>query len=303
MHLVHTQQTMLIDLNLLLALDALLEEASVTGAARRLHLSQPAMSRTLARIREATGDPILVRTGRSMTVSPRARVLREEVAALVKRARVVLSPEGELVPSTLERTFTIRCHDAVLASFGTALLGRVQKEAPGVSLRFLAEGTSDLDDLRQGRVDLHIGSPVVRAQGLSSEQVAHDTLVVALRREHAFARGKLTIERFARALHVLVSRRGRLRDPLDDALASRGLSRRVVTAAPTSAVALSFVRDANFVATIAERACGPLVRSMGLVVRALPLPVAPIELVQSWPTHLDDRAHRWLRGLTRELLR
>ena len=105
---------MQLDLNLLTALDALLEEESVTGAAERLHLSAPAMSRSLGRLRRATGDQILVRNGRIMRPTPRAVALRAEVRALVLRSREVLTPEAPLDLAALRRTFTLRAHDAFL---------------------------------------------------------------------------------------------------------------------------------------------------------------------------------------------
>lgn len=291
-----------VDMNLLAALDALLEERSVSGAAARLHLSQPAMSRTLGRIRSATGDPILVRAGRSMVPSPRARALRAEVSELVRRARAVLAPEGDLVPAELERTFTIRCHDALLAGLGPALIEQLCEQAPGVTVRFLGETAGDLDDPRHGRVDLDIGSARA-ASATRHEEVARDELAVALRRDHPQARRTLTVERFAGAHHVLVSRRGRLRDRIDDALGALGLGRRVVAAAPTSAAALGFVRDTDLMTTVAARTCRPLARTLGLVLRPLPLPIAAVPIIQSWPEHVDgDRAHQWLRNLTRSLL-
>jgi DNA-binding transcriptional LysR family regulator len=293
---------MYLDLNLLTALDALLDEGSVGGAAARLHLSQPAMSRTLARIRQATGDPILVRAGRGMEPSPRARALRDQVADVVRRGRALLSPAGALDPATLTRTFTIRCHDALLPSVGAALLGELRRRAPQVTIRFLAETSADAEELRQ-RVDLDLGSPRAGATGFTSETVGQDRAAVALRRDHPSARRRLTVARWAQAQHVLVSRRGRLRDPLDEELERRGLQRQVVAAAPTSAAALALVQSCHLVATVAARACGPLARSLGLVLRPLPLPAGPLIIAQSWPQHLDDdRAHEWLRGLLRSIV-
>lgn len=290
-------------MNLLAALDALLDEGSVSGAASRLHLSQPAMSRTLARIREATGDPILVRSGRAMVQSPRARAIRDEVGDLVRRARVLLSPEGPLVPAQLARTFTIRCHDALLPSLARALLISLREQAPAVAVRFLAEHPSDIEDPKQGPIDLDIGSAKGHVSDHREERIAEDVLALALRRDHACAKRRLSAERFANAEHVLVSRRGRLHDPLDEALATQGLRRRIVASAPTTAAALSLVRDCNLVCTVAARACASLVKDMGLVTRPLPFDVPALPIYQSWGKHLDaDRAHQWLRALTRAII-
>ncbi len=291
-----------VDLNLLEAFDALLEEGSVSGAAVRLGITQPAMSRTLARLRQATGDAVLVRNGRSMAPSPRATAVRVEVRAIVRHARALLSPEKPLAPDRLERTFTVRCHDVLLLRLAGPLLDRLRREAPGVSVRFLAEGA--VDDLRPGGIDLDIGSPMPSTSSWRTVFVAEDSFAVVVRSTHPCAKGRLTPARFAAAEHVVISRRGRLRDPLDGALDSLGLRRRVVASAPTTAAALQWVRDCNVIVVVAQRACRPQVESMGLVMRPLPLPTRPVRLMQSWPQHLDaDPAHRWLRLLTLRILK
>src|SRR5580693_5448095 len=142
-----------VDLNLLIALDALLEENSVAAAADRLHLSPPAMSRTLSRIRRATGDDILVRTGRTMTPTPRALELREETRELVRRATAVLTP-----PQTLDRVFTIRSHDALAGALALPLTAAIAGRAPHVRVRLLAEPSADVADLARGHTDLEIGA-------------------------------------------------------------------------------------------------------------------------------------------------
>ncbi|GAA1638434.1 hypothetical protein GCM10009733_039470 [Nonomuraea maheshkhaliensis] len=123
------------DLNLLTVLDALLEEGSVMGAAERLGLSSPALSRTLGRLRKVTGDDILVRTGHTMTPTPYALAIREDVHRLVGQAHDVLAPARRLDLATLERTFTIRCHDALAATLVPALVARIQERALAVRLR------------------------------------------------------------------------------------------------------------------------------------------------------------------------
>src|SRR3954466_4034617 len=146
-----------LDLNLLTALDALLEEHSVTGAAARLHLSEPAMSRTLSRIRTALRDPVLVRSGRRMVPTPRAVAIRGEVHDLVHRAQAVFAPPGAPDLSTLDRTFTLLASD-LAASVAAPLIARMAAEAPGVRLRFLGESPqTDTAALRSGDVDLDIG--------------------------------------------------------------------------------------------------------------------------------------------------
>ncbi|MGK3992706.1 LysR family transcriptional regulator [Sorangium sp. So ce1024] len=292
-----------VDLNLLTALDALLEERSVSAAAARLHLSQPAMSRTLGRIRDATGDPILVRTGRTMTLTPRALALRQEVQAIVRRAHAVLAPERELDLARLDRTFAVRCHDAITTVLGALLLRAAQEQAPLVKIRLLAEPAADTDDLRHGRVDLEIGSTEPAVPEIHGELIGQDRIVVAVRRGHPLAQGRLTARRYAEALHVIVSRRGRLRDPIDDALEALGLRRRVVAAAPTTAAAMHLAHESDVVVALPARVCGPVLRTLGLSARPLPLDVPALRVVQLWHRRYEnDKAHAWLRGRTREIL-
>ncbi len=292
-----------LDLNLLTALDALLEEGSVAGAAERMHLSPPAMSRTLGRIRRVTGDQILVRTGRTMTPTPYALAVREQVHALVQQAEAVLQPEHELDLTTLKRTFTLQCHDAITTAAGTGFLAHVQAQAPGVALRLLPEAAVDTNELRHGQVDLEIGSAEPGLPEVRFETIGHDRLVAVVRRGHPLARGKLTAERFASAEHVLVSRRGRLKDPVDEELARRGLRRRVVATAPTSTAALYFVQRSDVVVAAPECFGRPTVEALGLRTLPLPIDLPPVPINLAWHQRYDtDRAHTWLRNGVRATL-
>src|SRR5687768_7433406 len=141
------------DLNLLVALDVLLAEGNVTRAARRLRLSPSAMSRTLARLRAATGDPLLVRAGRGLVATPRAAELREKVRQLVEDSESVLRPAAKPDLGTLVRTFTLRTSDGFVENFGPDLVARVAAEAPGVRLRFVQKVDKDSAPLRDGIVD------------------------------------------------------------------------------------------------------------------------------------------------------
>jgi len=142
------------DLNLLVTLDVLLAEGSVARAAQRLRLSPSAMSRALARLRETTGDPLLVRAGRGLVPTPRALALRERVGRLVQDGNAVLRPAEELDLSRLVRTFTLRTSEGFVESFGGGLIARVGRQAPGVRLRFVQKPDKDSTPLRDGRVDL-----------------------------------------------------------------------------------------------------------------------------------------------------
>lgn len=291
---------MQLDLNLLTALDALLEEGSVAGAAERLHLSAPAMSRTLGRIRRTTGDQILVRTGRTMTPTPHALAMRSEVHDLLQRAAAVLQQEQGLDLRTLTRTFTLRTHDAVTSAIGADLLTTLQREAPGVSLRLLAEASVDTNELRHGQVDLEIGSTEPELPEINSAVLGLDQLVAAMRPGHPLAGESMSAERFAAADHVTVSRRGRLSDPIDERLAELELDRRVVASAPTSTSALYFVSQTDLIVTVPRHMCRPTLDSLGLVTRDLPFDIPAVALHLAWHQRYEnDRGHAWLRGAVR----
>ncbi|MEU6934353.1 LysR family transcriptional regulator [Streptomyces sp. NPDC046374] len=292
---------MQLDLNLLTALDALLEEGSVAGAAARLHVTSPAMSRSLGRIRKATGDPILVRTGRSMVPTTRALAMRTQVHTLVQQAHQLLSAQQELDLSTLDRVFTVRWHDTLTAACGTTLTTAVRHQAPGVRLRLPAEPGTDDAELRRGEVDLESSSSPPTLPGIRHRLVGTDRMVVAVRPGHPLTEGPLSLESYTAAEHLTVSRRGRLRDPIDDALTAHGLQRHVAAAGPTAAFALQLALTTDLVVTLPDAVTRTARKQLGLTTLPPPLPLPDVPLYLLWHQRYDnDHAHTWLRELTSE---
>ncbi|BFV60968.1 LysR family transcriptional regulator [Kitasatospora sp. CMC57] len=292
-----------LDLNLLIALDLLLEEGSVSGAARRMHLSEPAMSRTLGRIRRALGDPVLVRAGRAMVPTPHALSLRDEVRAVVERAQALFTPTGEVDLGALSRTFTVLAHDAFAALYGAPLLARAAAEAPGVRLRILADSHLDAPTLREGGADLEVGVIGATSPEVHVEHLFEDRILGVARPGHPLLTdGPVTPERFAAAPQLSVSRRGRLHGPIDTALAELGLSRRVSGSAPAFPAAMFMLRDSDLVGLAHGRARG-LTDALGLTLFEIPLELPPLLFGLAWhPRHDADPAHAWLRGRIRELM-
>ena len=294
------------DLNLLIALNALLSEASVSRAAERLGLSESAMSRTLARLREATGDELLVRAGRAMVPTPRALALRDRVKELVEEASAVLRPEGPgLNLSTLVRMFTVRANDGFTEAFAHLLVARTAHEAPGVRLRFAPKPDKDVRPLREGLIDLDVGvlgesGPEVRVQALY-----RDRFVAVVRQAHPLlAQGEITPERYAAYDHVVTSRGRRITGFVDDALAASGLTRNVAVVVPSFGTALSTAAATDMVALIPASYFEHLRASTGLRSFELPMPTEHITISQMWhPRHDRDPAHRWLRGVVLEVCR
>ena len=282
------------DFNLLIALDALLGEGSVARAAQRLGLSASAMSRTLARLRDTTGDPLLVRAGRGLVPTPRAIALRERVKDLTQDVRAVLSPAPTLDIATLERVFVIRANEGFIDAFAARLVAAVAEEAPHVRLRFAPKPDKDVSTLRDGRIDLEIGvlgqtGPEVRIQSLF-----RDRFVAAVREGHSL-RPPVTPEQYVSYGHVVTSRRGKASGPVDEALAVLGLFRQVVAVVAGFPAALAIALDSDLIALIPERHIGGGCPG----IRTFPLPVQtpPITVSQLWHPRQDaDPAHRWLRA-------
>ena len=289
------------DLNLLVTLDVLLAEGSVARAAQRLRLSPSAMSRALTRLRETTGDPLLVRAGRGLVPTPRALELRAQVSRLVQEVEAVLRPAEKLDLERLQRTFTLRTSEGFAENFGPELIARVAAEAPGVRLCFVPKSDKDSAPLRDASVDLETGvvSPTT-APELRVQALFRDRLIGVVRIGHALSQGEITPERYAAGRHLCVSRRGLDRGPIDDALQTLGLERAVVTIVSGFATALALARACDLIASVPERHTGSLRTGM----HSFPLPIALPEITVSlhWHPRMDaDPAHRWLRGCVREV--
>ena len=287
------------DLNLLITLDVLLAEGSVAGAARRLRLSPSAMSRALARLRETTGDPLLVRAGRGLVATPRALELRDRVNHLVQEAEAILRPAEALNLKELVRTFTLRTSEGFVETFGPDLLQRVCQEAPGVRLRFMQKPDKESASLRDGTVDLETGvvggttSPEVRVQALF-----RDGFVGVVRTGHPLCHGEMTPARYAAGKHVVVSRRGFYKGPIDDALKLLALEREISTVVGGFSTALALAGASDLIASVPERHTVAL--RAGLYSFRLPVPIAEITVSLLWHPRMDgDLAHRWLRQCVR----
>lgn len=289
------------DLNLLVTLDVLLAEGSVARAAQRLRLSPSAMSRALARLRETTGDPLLVRAGRGLVPTPRALELRERVSQLVQDGEAVLRPAEKLNLEQLVRMFTLRTSEGFVENFGPGLIARVGAEAPGVRLRFVLKPDKDSAPLRDGTVDLETGvlekttAPELRVQALFC-----DRYVGVVRKGHALSKGKITPSRYATGRHIQVSRQGLDKGPIDEALKPLALEREIATIVSGFSTAVGLARASDLIASVPERHTGNLRTGM----HSFPLPISMPEFTVSmlWHPRLDaDPAHRWLRAHLRNV--
>jgi len=291
-----------LDLNLLNALDVLLDEKSVLKAAERLHVSQPAMSRTLGRIRAATGDQIFVRVGHHMEPTSYAVSVREQVRSVVRQGKDLLQPNQAVDFTTVKRTLTISMNELILAVFGWRLLQRVRAVAPGIRLRLISETSVQTNELQHDRIDLQLNAEHTTSPALCSELVFEDQLAVALRREHPSAKRKLTLQRYAAGQHVIVSRRGRLRDGIDVKIEAIGLRREVVATVATTEAALAIARASDCFVVVPRRVSQMSAAATSISFVDMPVPMDTLPLFLTWHTrHEKDVVHVWLREQIKDL--
>ncbi|MFC9439857.1 LysR family transcriptional regulator [Nocardia sp. NPDC057030] len=292
-----------LDLNLLRVFDALLQDGSVTAAAERLHLSIPATSRALGRLRRAMHDPILVRAGRGMAPTPFALRTAPRVRSLLDEASALISADREVSVAELKRTFTIRINDGVAVTLAAAAAEASAAVAPGVTLRFVAEGSESVEALRDGSVDLDIGATDVTAPDIRDAPLYREPIVGIVRADSPLGKHRRpTLAQLCAYPHVSASRRGRARGPLDDVLDAAGLQRRVAAVVPTAAVAALLVSTSHYVGLAPRRLAEQYGAALGL--RWFPIAGLPdIEVRLLWHARLDaDPAQRWLRATIRDAL-
>ena len=292
-----------VDLNLLTALDALLREASVTRAARRLGVSFSAMSRTLARLREATGDPLLVRAGRRLVPTPHAIALRDRVRVLNAEAHAVLQPAAAaLDKSAIDLTFTIRAGGGFVDMLSSAVIEAIKKEAPRVFVRFMHKGDDDPWQLREGPVDLEISKRGTSAPEMRRQFLFRDRYVGVARKTHPLVSGgKVTAKRFAACPHVASSHFGASSEPVDIVLDQMGLSRTIQVEVPGYPDAMRVAANSDLLAIVPRSCLGNTflkghASSLGLCSFELPVRMEEMPIAALWHPRVDaDPVQHWLR--------
>jgi len=284
-----------IDLNLLVALDALLREENVTVAGRRIGLSQPAMSHALGRLRELLDDELLVREGRVMRRTELGRQLTPAVRRLVGDIEATLLARRRFDPATSQRSFRIAANDHAGAVLLPALFARVRRAAPGVQLDILPQqGAPAEAELARGDLDAVIGTFVRVAPPLVERVLFREGFVCAVRRDHPAA-GRLTLRRYVELDHLLVASPGYGPGVVDLALEARGMQRRVAMRVPHFLVAPAIVARTDLVLTLPRRVLAAADASALRVSRPpLPLEDFPVQLI--WHQRADsDPGAAWLR--------
>jgi DNA-binding transcriptional LysR family regulator len=294
-----------IDLNLLVALDALLEEQSVTKAADRLALTQPTVSAMLARLRKLLGDPLFVRTRRGIVPTPRAAALAPKLKHWLLEAQALVV-EAAFVPSAAEFSASLCANDYIQSALIVPFFARLHREAPNVRLAVRNPQFADLPAmLADGELDLCLTTtPEIPSLDLHSRTLYEERYVGVARRGHPLTtRKRITLEQFSRYPHVMVSpTEGRFVGPTDRALAAVGQKRRVALSAPGFLILPEVLKTGDFVAIVPERVLAG--RMAGLAMFAPPIRVPGFAVVMLWHARVHhDAAHRWLRTLLAETAR
>ncbi len=287
------------DLNLLQAMNVLVEESSVTAAAQRLHVSAATMSRTLSRLRETFHDAILVQSGRHMVPTPRALQMQPRVSQILSAIGDLYRPREALDFTGLKPTFRIRAADVVIGPFADALLHALRADSPDTTLIFTADTSSDDSDfLRQGGIDLYIGATALLRPEIMRQTLFESRFRGVVRAGHPILLGDITPETLVAYDHIAVSRRGRRRGPIDEVLADEyGLERNVALLLTSFYAALQGLSRTDLILPVPDIITNAAtLGQLGLYAFPLPLDLEPVTIFQAWhPRHDTDQLHQWLR--------
>ncbi len=296
------------DLNLLVSLQALLDERHVTRAAERLDLSQPAMSAGLARLRALLGDQILVRGPHGLGLTPRAEALAVQLRPVMAGIEQMVAPAAGFVPATSRRTFSLIGTDFVEYALLPALAALLSRDAPGVQLMFKGPDFRHIEErMASGELDLAIGHCPAAPDALVRKAAFTEPFVCVARRNHpAIADATLLLETYAELQHaqVLPQDSPMYADAVDGALAAVGMVRKVAVWQPSFLAVVAVVARTDLIATVPARVAALMAPSLPVVIHPLPLALPPSKIALYWhPRCKDDAGHAWFRQLVWLLLR
>lgn len=291
-----------LDLNLLPALEALLKRRNVTEAAREVGLSQPAMSRALARLRDVLGDPLLVRAGSGYALSPRGQQLSAQLITALDHVKAVFREPG-FDPAKTERVIRIAGIDTHTLLLAPPLMARLATDAPGIDIRFVGYSPNIITQMETGEIDLAFAtSTTPLPPGSRSETHARDRLALVLRKGHPMAKRAWTPEDYARVNHVGISIFGDSGSDLDAQLARLGVKRRMALVTPHFIAALATVSQTDMATTLSRVFARRFADQYGLVLKEPPLPNLDLDLTMVWSeVRAADPVLAWVRTVIREI--
>lgn len=285
-----------VDLNLLVALDVLLIERSVTRAARRLGVTQSALSHVLGRLRRLLDDPLLIKTPRGMMPTALALDLEAPLRSALGEIEQALRSRPRFDPATSRRQFTIGCTDYGTLVLVPQLMRRVAAAAPGVSLIVLPTTTSSPQELAAGALDLVLGAIPPDVPDVMGRRLVDEHFVCLVRRDHPQVRTRLTLEQYCALSHVLISPMGGGSTWVDPVLERLGKRRHIALRVPHYLVAPQIVAETDLIVTVAARVARALGASLPLREVAPPVAIPGFSVSMYWhPGRTNDPGHRWLR--------
>lgn len=291
-----------LDLNLVPALEALLRHRNVTRAAADVGLSQPAMSRALARLREVQGDPLLVRTRAGYALTPRAQAIQPQLASAVRHLREVFQPQS-FDPGSERRTLRLAAADSQTVTLLPGVMSRLAIEAPGVDLRVDNYSSDLLSRLESGAIDLAFAmTNTPLPPGVYSELVAEDRLALVMRRDHPLGGQVWTLADYGAVEHVAVGLLGDGQSEMDARLAAYGVTRRLALVTPHFMAALAVVAATDLVTTVSALLASQFAEALGLSLHPPPFEDTRLRMTLVCShVRAADPLLAWFRGLVREV--
>jgi DNA-binding transcriptional LysR family regulator len=284
------------DLNLLVVLHTLIAERSVSNTAKKLHLSQPAVSAALKRLRLAIGDRLLVRDGLRMVPTPRAEELFTPLEAILGEIERTLTSPAPFNPATIERTIRIATNDYGAFILIPPLMNRLQLIAPGIDVEIWEIGLDTIAALGEGKIDLAIADGWSLRQYKCTEILFSETFTCLARQNHPRIQGELTLERYLAEEHISVSPRGRVTGNVDAVLANQGWERRVRLTLPHVLAVPAAIAATDRIVTVASRIAQRLAADYHLQILPPPVDLDSFQIAMAWRSPLtNDPAIQWLR--------
>nr|WP_298719274.1 LysR family transcriptional regulator [uncultured Steroidobacter sp.] len=287
-----------IDLNLFTVFDAIYREGGITAASRRLHLSQPAVSHALGRLRELLNDPLFERRGHEMIPTPLARSLADSIASSLGNLEQMLQRVGHFEPGTAQRCFTIAARESHELTFLPALMRRIGTQAAHIGIASVRIDRRDLEeDLQSGEIDVAIDVALPLSNEVRRERIGAEPLVVLARADHPVVQGKLDLETYTSLSHILITGRRRGGGYEDGALARLGLSRHIKMRCQHHAAASQVVAASELLATMTRSQAAIVSRGSSNQLLPFPIEVPPLESFLYWHSNVDeDPASQWFRA-------
>lgn len=286
-----------IDLNLFTVFDAIYREGGITSASKRLHLSQPAVSHALARLRELLNDPLFERHGNEMIPTPRARALATTIGGSLENIEQMLHRAAEFDPSSSRRLFSIAMRESHEVRFLPAIMKVLEQESPLVTLASMRTERRDMeDDLQSGALDCAVDMALPMSGAIVRTLLHAEPMMVMVRKEHPLIKCSLDLEQYLSQEHVLVTGRRRGSGFEDAELSRRGMSRRIRIRCQQHAAANELVSRTNFLATMPRSQAELVNRHIGNQMLPFPIEIPRLELFLYWHTNVDaDLASMWFR--------